>query len=277
MPYFFTEDGNRIYYKDTGDKNGRPIIALHGWNSTHQMFDDLFAGMQDYRCIALDFRGVNKSSLPKSGLSMGSNAKDVDQLITHLGLKDVTLIGYSMGASVLYKYIDLFGTEKLNKTIICEMSPKLLNDDEWDQGLGQGKADPMENILSAEEMFDDYPAFYRKFVMNRNPKMAALPQQMRDTLFAGMLASNTDYVMAAFYLSFLVQDYRPMLKKIDIPTGIFFADPGTIYQPKTAYYLAEEITGKTKVVIFKDATHLFGLEKPDLFLKEVREFLAEEI
>jgi len=277
MPYFYTEDDVRIYYKETGDKDGKPVIGLHGWNSTHAMFDDLFAGMQDYRCITLDFRGVNRSSLPKSGLSMGRLAKDVEELIIHLGLIGVTLIGYSMGASVLYKYIDLFGTGRLERTIICEMSPKLLNDDEWHEGLGQGKDDPMDDIVAVDKMLDDYDAYYRERALQNNPQLAELPPRMRNNLFRGMLAPNPGYVMAAFYLSFVLQDYRSMLHKFDVPTGIFFADPGSVYQPKTAYYLAEKIPAKTKVVIFDGCTHLFGLEKPDLFVKEVRAFMAEDI
>lgn len=277
MAYFYTEDNVHIYYKEIGDKSGKPVIALHGWNSTHAMYDDLFSGMQDYRCIAPDFRGVNRSALPTSGLSMGRLAKDVHDLIVHLDLTDVTLIGYSMGGSVLYKYIELFGTDRLGKTIICEMSPKLLNDGDWDQGLGQGKEKPMDNILAAERMFDDFPAFFRDFSLQHNPAMARLPKPVFDNMITGILAPNTDYVAAAFYLSYLLQDYRPILHKIDVPTGIFFADPGSVYQPKTAYYLAEKIPAKTKVVIFEGCTHLFGLEKPDLFLKEVRTFMAEEI
>jgi len=68
-----------------------------------------------------------------------------------------------------------------------------------------------------------------------------------------------------------------MLHKIDVPTGIFFADPGSVYQPKTAHYLAENIPASTKVVIFDGCTHLFGMEKPDLYLKEVRAFMAEDL
>lgn len=277
MPYFHTEDDVRIYYKETGNMDGKPVIGLHGWNSNHSMFDELFAGMPDYHCIAPDFRGVNRSSLPQNGLSMGRLAKDIEELIMHLELTDVTLIGYSMGASVLYKYIDLFGTKRLEKAIICEMSPKLLNDDEWDQGLGQGKDDPMDDILAADEMLDNYPAHYRARTLQNNPKLNEFPKRMLDNLFRGMLAPNPGYVMAGFYLSFILQDYRCMLHKIDIPTGIFFADPGSVYQPRTAYYLAENIPAKTKVVIFHGCTHLFGLERPDLYVKEVRAFMAEDI
>jgi pimeloyl-ACP methyl ester carboxylesterase len=273
MPYFKNEEGITLYYRESGDKNGKTVILLHGWNSDHTMYDGLSFGLQDCNCIIPDFRGVGKSSLPLSGISMGCFARDVDALIAFLGLKDVYMLGYSMGASVVYKYVDLFGTGKLKKIILCDMSPKLLNDDEWKEGLGQGKDDPMTDIIAIEQMLDDYPAYYKSHALQGNPNLAnLLPPEVLDKLFIGQRSINTDYVMTCMYASFLLQDYRPMLHKIDIPTGIFFGDPGSVYQPKTAYYIAEHIKGEAKVVIFKGGTHLFGYEQPEKFIKEVRAF-----
>jgi pimeloyl-ACP methyl ester carboxylesterase len=278
MPYFRTEDGIDLYYHECGDKNGQPFIALHGWLSEHSTWNDLFAGMGDYHCFAPDFRGMGKSSLPKTGISMGCMARDVKALIEHLGMQDVNILGYSMGAAVLYKYVELFGTKPFKKMILCDMSPKLLNDDEWKEGLGQGVDDPMYNIMAIEEMLDDYTGWNKRYWCMMNPALEkAFPGKVLDTYLGGVRATNTDYVQIAMYASFLLQDYRPMLHKIDIPTGIFFGDPGSVYQPKTARYIADHITGPSKVVLFKGGTHLFGWEQPDKFLKETREFLAEPV
>ena len=275
MPFFMTEDGVNIYYKVSGNRQGKPVVALHGWNSCHDMYDTLFSGLQDYCCIAADFRGVNKSSLPKGGLSMECLARDTQALLDHLGLDKVIMIGYSMGASVLYKYVDLFGTGRLLRTIICDMPPKLLNDAEWKEGLGQGQDDPADNLQAIDEMLTDFPAWHTRYVLERTPALASFPQTTQDSLFRGMRALNTDYVTTAFYASYLLQDYRPMLYKFDVPTAIFFGDPGSIYQPKTAHYIAGKMSGPTKVVLFENATHLFGIEYPEKFILETRIFLEE--
>jgi pimeloyl-ACP methyl ester carboxylesterase len=273
MPYFKNEEGLSLYYKEAGDKNGKPLILLHGWNTCHTLYDFLLPGLQDYHCIIPDFRGVGKSDLPKTGISMGCFARDINELIDYLGLKDVNMLGYSMGASVVYKFVELFGTKKLQKIIICDMSPKLLNDDDWHEGLGQGKDDPMFNIMAIEKMLDDYAGFYKWHALTGNPDLAkVVPEVMLDTYFAGGRSINTDYVMIAMYASFLLQDFRPMLHKIDIPCGIFFGDPGSVYQPKTAQYIADHITGEAKVVLFSPGTHMFGIEHPQKFLKEIRDF-----
>ena len=275
MPYFMTEDAVHIYYKTNGNKQGTPVVALHGWNSCHSMYDNLFSGLEDYYCIAPDFRGVNKSSLPKGGFSMECLARDTQALLDHLGLDKVLMIGYSMGASVLYKYVDLFGTGRLLKAIICDMPPKLLNDAEWREGLGQGENNPMDDLGAIDDMLTDFPAWHTKYVLERTPEIKAFPQSTQDSLLRGMRALNTDYVTVAFYASYLIQDYRPMLHKFDIPTGIFFGDPGSIYQPKTAHYIASQMSGPTKVVLFENATHLFGIEYPEKFIQETQTFFDE--
>lgn len=42
-------------------------------------------------------------------------AKDVHELIEYLGLEDVTLLGWSMGSSVVMEYYEQFGDEHLKK------------------------------------------------------------------------------------------------------------------------------------------------------------------
>ena len=50
------------------------------------------------------------------------------------------------------------------------------------------------------------------------------------------------------------QDFRSLLKDIDIPTGIFYAEPGSIYDIKTAKYLKENIKN-SKLYPVKNAVH----------------------
>lgn len=100
---FTSFDGQTIAYHTLGE--GRPILLLHGFMASTQLnwtgpgITAKIAAL-GRKVIALDFRGHGASApfnaeahFPPDVLSM-----DVEALLGHLGLSDVDLVGYSMGA-----------------------------------------------------------------------------------------------------------------------------------------------------------------------------------
>lgn len=66
---------------------------------------------------------------------METLAEDLHELIQGLGLTDVTLLGWSMGAGAVLTYVRLFGCENLKRIILCDMTPRKFNGDQWKLGL----------------------------------------------------------------------------------------------------------------------------------------------
>ena len=64
------------------------------------------------------------------------------------------------------------------------------------------------------------------------------------------------------------RDYRKALKRIDVPTGLFFADPGSLYSPKIAEWIAERVPDTT-IYLFHGCTHLASGEKPLEFIEAI--------
>lgn len=104
MPTFQSE-GFEIAYEIFGA--GRPIVAVHGFGSSAQV-NWVATGWVDtltkagYRVIALDNRGHGQSQKIYDPAVYGARdmARDVANLIDHLELGAVALIGYSMGARI---------------------------------------------------------------------------------------------------------------------------------------------------------------------------------
>ena len=71
-------------------------------------------------------------------------------------------------------------------------------------------------------------------------------------------------------------DYREALGRIDVPTGLFFADPGSLYSPEIAYWIAERIPEPT-IHIFRDCTHLASGEKPMEFMQAIVDFAGKPV
>lgn len=98
--------GQRIHYRDQGQRSGPAIILLHGSNSSLHTWEPLVQRLgDDYRVVTLD--------LPGHGLTGGTPDKDygadgmaaaVDVVAAKLGLDHFILGGNSMGGWVAWRY-----------------------------------------------------------------------------------------------------------------------------------------------------------------------------
>ncbi|TXF89146.1 alpha/beta hydrolase [Neolewinella aurantiaca] len=98
--YAEVNDSVRLAYVDEGT-GPETLLFLHGLGSNLQAWQKTIAGLSnDYRCIALDLPGYGKSSQGDYAFGMSFFANQVAAFIESLGLKEVTLVGHSMGGQV---------------------------------------------------------------------------------------------------------------------------------------------------------------------------------
>ncbi len=115
-----------LYYEDHG--TGKPVVLIHGWplnggSWEKQVPDLLNAG---YRVITYDRRGFGMSSKPTSGYDYDTFAEDLNKLITKLDLRDVALVGFSMGGGEVARYLGNYGSGRVNKAAFLSAVPPFL-------------------------------------------------------------------------------------------------------------------------------------------------------
>jgi non-heme chloroperoxidase len=126
MPTITTTDGTDIFYKDWG--TGQPVVFSHGWPLNADAWDGQLFHMASngYRAIAHDRRGHGRSAQPWAGNDMNTYADDLAELIEHLDLHDVILVGHSTGGGEVTRYMGRHGTGRVAKAVLLGAVPPLM-------------------------------------------------------------------------------------------------------------------------------------------------------
>lgn len=97
MPKFTTSDGLSLYYEDEG--TGLPILCLAGLTRTTRDFDYVTPHLAANRLIKLDYRGRGQSDFADDWktYALPVECRDVVELLDHLGLEAVAILGTSRG------------------------------------------------------------------------------------------------------------------------------------------------------------------------------------
>ncbi|MEM7177437.1 MAG: alpha/beta hydrolase [Pseudomonadota bacterium] len=103
MNSFTASDGRRIAYSDTGG-DGPVVLCLAGLTRDQRDFIDLAAHLgAAYRVIAMDYRGRGQSEWAENPLGEYTppvEGRDAVELLAHLAIPDVTLLGTSRGGLI---------------------------------------------------------------------------------------------------------------------------------------------------------------------------------
>lgn len=151
-----------IYYEDQG--TGQPVVLIHGYplnghSWEHQTRELLAAG---YRVITYDRRGFGRSSKVATGYDYDTFAADLNTIVNTLDLRDIVLVGFSMGTGELARYVARYGSERVAKlAFLASLEPFLVARDDNPEGV---PAEVFEDIAAKARR--DRFAWYEEFFAN---------------------------------------------------------------------------------------------------------------
>lgn len=124
MPHFKTSDGLNLHYTDRGA--GVPVLCLAGLTRSGRDFDFVAPHLSDVRLITLDYRGRGDSDWANdfTTYSVHIESRDVKQLLDHLGLDRVAILGSSRGG-LNAMYFASFDKNRLLGVALNDVGPKL--------------------------------------------------------------------------------------------------------------------------------------------------------
>ncbi len=264
----------KIHVEDTGGE-GRPIVLIHGWPLSGASWKAQVPALSraGYRVITYDRRGFGQSDKPIAGYDYKTLADDLSGLIEALDLRDVTLVGFSMGGGEVVQYIADHGEGRLHSVVLASAIPpmmmKLPNNPEGT--LEPEKAGKMTLDLTA-----DSDAFYDTFTKqffspNGDGNLLVTEAQRQDALAVCKQASK----MAALEAMqvFGIADFREDLKKISVPTLVIHGDADGVVPLEGSGARSHRAVAQSELHVISGGPHGVNVSHPEEFNSALLKFL----
>jgi pimeloyl-ACP methyl ester carboxylesterase len=264
--------GGLLEFDDEGD--GPAIVFVHGWSLGKEAFGIQRRALSGrYRIVVPDMRGHGKSAAYGTGDGIDILARDLEQLLAHLDLDEVTLVGWSMGALVAWEFIRGPQSGRVAGIVTIDMVPKVLNDENWQHGLRAG-THLYDVDIDLARMREDWPAFTRAYV----PKVfAAGKSAERSELIdrmSALVADNDVESMANLWTSLVRADFVDTVQATSVPTLITYGRLSQVYDEQAAAWMDDNIPN-SRCVAFPDSGHAPHLEEPEHFNEALADFVDE--
>ncbi|MDR1028447.1 MAG: alpha/beta hydrolase [Clostridiales Family XIII bacterium] len=269
MAFLTTDDGVKLYYEQFG-RGEKTLIFVHGLMDTHASFKEYCGSLgAGYSVVVYDQRAHGASDTPDDGYTNARLAKDLRNLIEHLELRKMVLIGYSLGVHVIFDYIEQFGEAGIDQFILSSMSPRLVNDEEWNLGLATGVG--YKEVLAMLGLINGH---FKEYCM-QGAALYAGPEETRPRMnrFYEEGSGLNPSAMLRLNLGLVTVDYRPTLEKITRPTLVLAGD-ADIY----AVACHEHTRARVKdgyITIIPNGTHFAIMEYPEAYTNAIAEFLEK--
>ena len=280
--------GNNEYtwYASNGDlsqinqSENPPIIFLNGLSCTEQHYEKLFPILhkKNYPLIINDYRGHFRSSqMPDERISIESISSDVVSIIKKHKLKDVVLVGHSMGANIAVQ-VALKTPKSIGHMVLIGGPASEVSDSMF-------HSNALEFILPLTEKLESFTPIVQKLLWNKVD--STLVSKL--VYFLGFNTSQVKEEYVQRYLKDLTkvnpktfnklmkelinQNYLPKLAMINCPTLIIGGSNDHIVTPKQ-YELFESAMPNAHYLKVDNGSHVPQIEFPKVINKKIIDFMT---
>ncbi len=261
MSFLVLNDGTRLRVADRGD--GPAVVLVHGWKGSHRLWDPTAVALVDrgHRVVAFDLRGMGESDKPASSYDFDVLSGDLAELLDRLDLDDVTLVGWSMGCTVVLRHLER-GTSRVGRAVLLNGPLRLTQADDFPHAM---PVDQLDAYLEA--MAGDWPraerAFQAESLLQADPTLV-------DWLTGIALQTPLDVALATVRAQAAL-DMRDAVRRAPVPLLAAYGrhDP---YYPTTLGDWIADAAPDGHAVVFEQSAHGTPFEQPVAFADAVSAF-----
>jgi pimeloyl-ACP methyl ester carboxylesterase len=264
VAYIEVEPGVRIFYRDLGRSDGRPIVLLHAFTFDHTVWDRHIRLLCDsHRLVPIDLRGHGLSDKPTVGCTPDRLVADVEAVLEALDLHDVALIGWSLGGAVAARLAAR--SDRVSQLmLITPFGPKFIADDRSPQRMSAAEA----GGLVGYERSTPYEL--------RLTTVQTMPKQPYSEAVSAWLYAMTmrapSWSAGRILEEFVRADFRPDAASITVPTVICGGRADTS-APAAGIEEYHELIVGSELLWFEESGHSPQLEEFDEFVTVLEKYL----
>jgi non-heme chloroperoxidase len=266
MALIETRDGTKLFYRDWGRGDAVVFVAsqaVPGDIWAYNVPPLVECGM---RCITFDRRGHGRSDEPGHGYDIDTLADDLRSVLAGLDLRDVTLIGHSLGGAEVIRYLGTrHDDHRVRRAVLlAPTAPWMAKAEDNPQGLDPGAVEALR-----AEWRRDFPRWVA------DNKRAFLAPESSEAL-----ASWVERILLAIPLHLLLQvskttmntDLRADLRAIRVPTLVLHGDRDVSVPAAFGKATADLIPG-ARFKLYEGAAHGLFITHAARVHRDILEFI----
>jgi non-heme chloroperoxidase len=251
-PLVAAPDGTGLFVRSWG--RGRPVLFVAPWGLNADWWEYQMTALasQSIRAVAFDRRGHGRSDESAGVVDFDALAGDIDVVIRQLDLHDVTLVGHSLGAAEVVRYLARHGTERVTRAVLVgTITPLIVKTADNPDGVDrvalerardQFQKDRVVRIAEAAAGFFGAPA-------------NAVPQPTIDWWTRMMVDRCSLKVLFDLHVLMTETDFRPDLARVTAPTLIIHGDRDTSAPLETTARKTHRLIAGSTLRIYEGAAH----------------------
>ncbi|MCK8646709.1 alpha/beta fold hydrolase [Mycobacterium colombiense] len=268
MPYTTVDGDVRLHYRECGSG---PVLVFHpGFSGTLDSWNWLVRELApSYRCVTFDPRGHGDSSKPDSSYTLDELSRDVIGLIGNLELRDVTLVGHSMGGAVsLNAVLDHNAEHRITRLVlIAPAAPCFVRPEGEDAGtpldafteLQAGlERDWVSTVLGVGDVF------YHQTDGATARWLSELSMKMPVYLGTRLFSQLRDI------------DFRDRLVEVALPVLVLWGAHDKLADPRWAEWIEKRGMPTWTVQILEHSGHGAALDEPAAIAKVMGGFISDD-
>ena len=254
------ETGITMQYVEQGNRNGTPVILVHGFTDSWHSFASTMTFLPEHLHVyALTMRGHGNSTKPEAGYHPRDFAADIACFIREMKLGRAVIVGHSMGGVIAQQFA--LDYPMLSSALVIVDSDAAFKENA-DLGTFLNEVSQLTDPVSHE--FAD--AFQRSTLSNPI-----------DTLYYGELVNETLKVPARVWKAVMnamneVDYTKTTLKDFRKPVIIFWGDRDFI-TPFKAQERLRKVFPHAELNVYAETGHALHWERPGQFAKDLAAFV----